>query len=36
MVQKNGIYQKHYGNVAWSASEVKKYYTYAKGRFGIL
>ena len=23
-------------NCAWSASEVKKYYTYAKGRFGIL
>jgi hypothetical protein len=23
-------------NRAWSASEIKKYYTYAKGRFGIL
>jgi hypothetical protein len=23
-------------NVAWSAEKVKKYYTYAKGRFGII
>jgi hypothetical protein len=23
-------------NRAWSATEIKKYYTYARGRFGII